>query len=37
VEITSDKLEEFIFEIKKYLKEIYTLQEDFTAPADLKY
>ena len=37
MEITSEKLEEFIFEIKKYLKEIYTLQEDFTAPADLKY
>ena len=37
VAITSEKLDEFITEIKKYLKEIYTLQEDFTAPADLKW
>ena len=37
VAITSEKLDEFITEIKKYIKEIYTLQEDFTAPADLKW
>ena len=37
VEITSEKLEEFINEIKNYLKEIYSLEVDFTAPADLKY
>jgi hypothetical protein len=37
VEITSEKLEEFIDEIKNYLKEIYSLEADFTAPADLKY
>jgi len=37
VEITEDKLEEFIIEIKAYIKEIYTLDIDFIEPADLKY
>ena len=37
IAITAERLDEFIAEIKKYLKEIYTLQENFTAPAELKY
>ena len=37
VEITSEKLEEFIIEIKTYIKEIYNLEIDFIEPADLKY
>ncbi|MCG1035251.1 PD-(D/E)XK nuclease family protein [Polaribacter sargassicola] len=37
VEITEEKLEEFITEIKTYIKEIYNLEEDFVEPADLKY
>jgi len=37
VKITEDKLEEFINEIKIYIKEIYTLDVDFIEPADLKY
>jgi len=37
VEITEDKLEEFIVEIKAYIKEMYTLDIDFIEPADLKY
>ncbi len=37
VEITEEKLEEFITEIKTYIKEMYTLDVDFIEPADLKY
>ena len=37
VEITEEKLEEFIDEIKIYIKEIYNLETDFIEPADLKY
>ena len=37
VEITEEKLEEFMNEIKTYIKEIYTLDVDFIEPADLKY
>ena len=37
VEITEEKLDEFINEIKNYIKEIYTLEVDFKEPADLKY
>ena len=37
VEITEEKLEEFIDEIKIYIKEIYSLEVDFIEPADLKY
>ena len=35
--ITSEKLDEFIVEIKKYISEIYTLTVDFVEPADLRY
>jgi len=37
VSITEEKLEEFIEEIKSYIKEIYTLDVAFIEPADLKY
>ena len=37
VEITQEKLDEFIEEIKIYIKEIYSLEVDFIEPADLKY
>ncbi|WP_235318259.1 PD-(D/E)XK nuclease family protein [Polaribacter sp. Hel1_85] len=37
LEITEERLEEFIAEIKTYIKEIYTLNVDFIEPADLKY
>lgn len=37
VEITEEKLEEFMSEIKTYIKEMYTLDVDFIEPADLKY
>ena len=37
VEITAEKLEEFMVEIKTYIKEMYTLDVDFIEPADLKY
>ena len=37
VEITEEKLDEFINEIKSYIKEIYTLEVDFKEPVDLKY
>ncbi|WP_405611025.1 PD-(D/E)XK nuclease family protein [Polaribacter sp. Asnod1-A03] len=37
VEITEEKLEVFITEIKTYIKEIYNIDEDFVEPADLKY
>ncbi len=37
VEITEEKLEEFISEIKTYIKEIYSLEIPFIEPADLKY
>lgn len=37
LEITEEKLEEFMSEIKTYIKEIYTLDVDFIEPADLKY
>ena len=37
VEITSEKLDEFIDQIKSYITEIYTLDVDFIEPADLKY
>ena len=35
--ITSEKLDEFIEEIKKYIKEIYNSEIDFIEPADLRY
>ncbi|MCI2229878.1 PD-(D/E)XK nuclease family protein [Polaribacter sp. MSW13] len=35
--ITKEKLEEFLDEIKIYIKEIYNLENDFIEPADLKY
>ena len=35
--INSEKLDEFIVEIKKYISEIYTLTVDFVEPADLRY
>ena len=37
VEITEERLDEFINEIKSYIKEIYTLEVDFNEPVDLKY
>ncbi|MFK8058927.1 MAG: PD-(D/E)XK nuclease family protein [Polaribacter sp.] len=37
VEITKEKLEDFIDEIKTYIQEIYSLETDFIEPADLKY
>ncbi|MCL7752719.1 PD-(D/E)XK nuclease family protein [Polaribacter sp. Z022] len=37
LEITEERLEEFIQTIKTYIKEIYTLDVDFIEPADLKY
>ena len=37
VAITEEKLEEFMSEIKTYIKELYTLDVDFIEPADLKY
>ena len=37
VEITSEKLDEFIDQIKSYITEIYSLDVDFIEPADLKY
>ncbi|MEO9570593.1 MAG: PD-(D/E)XK nuclease family protein [Polaribacter sp.] len=37
LEITEERLEEFINVIKTYIKEIYTLDVDFIEPADLKY
>ena len=37
VEITSEKLDEFIDQIKSYITEIYSLEVDFIEPADLKY
>ncbi|SDS45979.1 PD-(D/E)XK nuclease superfamily protein [Polaribacter sp. KT25b] len=35
--ISSEKLEEFITELKEYIKEIYNPAIDFIEPADLKY
>jgi len=35
--ITSEKLEEFITELKIYIKEIYNPEIDFIEPADLRY
>lgn len=35
--ITAEKLEEFITELKIYIKEIYNLEIDFIEPADLRY
>ncbi|MEE9408353.1 MAG: PD-(D/E)XK nuclease family protein [Polaribacter sp.] len=35
--ITEEKLEEFLQEIKTYIKEIYNLEKAFIEPADLKY
>lgn len=37
VEITSEKLDEFIDQIKSYITEIYSFDVDFIEPADLKY
>ncbi|WP_299062948.1 PD-(D/E)XK nuclease family protein [uncultured Polaribacter sp.] len=37
VEITEEKLEEFMDEIKTYIQEIYNLETAFIEPADLKY
>ena len=37
VAITEEKLEEFIKQIKIYIKEIYSLDVGFIEPADLKY
>ena len=37
VAITEEKLEEFMSEIKIYIKEMYALDVDFIEPADLKY
>ena len=37
VAITEEKLEEFMSEIKTYIKEMYALDVDFIEPADLKY
>ncbi len=37
VEITPERLEEFIQQIKKYIQEIYDLEVPFIEPADLKY
>ena len=37
LEITSERLEDFINEIKTYITEIYDLEADFIEPADLKY
>jgi len=37
LEITSEKLDEFIDQIKSYITEIYSLEVDFIEPADLKY
>ena len=36
-EVTEEKLEEFMNEIKTYIKEMYALDVDFIEPADLKY
>ena len=36
-QITEERLEDFIIEIKAYLKEIYNLDIGFIEPADLKY
>ena len=36
-EITQEKLDEFIEELKEYIKEIYNPAIDFIEPADLKY
>jgi len=35
--ITAEKLEEFITELKIYIKEIYNPEIDFIEPADLRY
>jgi hypothetical protein len=35
--ITAEKLEEFIAELKVYIKEIYNPEIAFIEPADLKY
>jgi ATP-dependent helicase/nuclease subunit B len=35
--ITEEKLEEFITELKEYIKEIYNSEIDFIEPTDLKY
>ena len=35
--ITAEKLEEFITELKTYIKEIYNPEIDFIEPADLRY
>ena len=35
--ITEEKLEEFIEELKEYIKEIYNPETPFIEPADLKY
>lgn len=37
LEITSERLEDFINEVKSYIQEIYNLEVDFIEPADLKY
>lgn len=36
-EITQEKLDEFIEELKSYIKEIYNPEIDFIEPSDLKY
>ncbi|EAQ42931.1 PD-(D/E)XK nuclease family protein [Polaribacter sp. MED152] len=35
--ITQEKLEEFISQLKEYLLEIYNMEQEFLEPADLKY
>ncbi|MDD7915677.1 PD-(D/E)XK nuclease family protein [Polaribacter sp. MSW5] len=35
--ITQEKLDDFITELKKYIKEIYNSEISFIEPADLKY
>ena len=35
--ITQEKLEEFIAQLKEYLLEIYNMEQEFLEPADLKY
>ena len=35
--ITSEKIEDFMTELKEYIKEIYNPEIDFIEPADLKY
>jgi hypothetical protein len=37
LEITSERLEDFLEELKKYIKEIYNQEIDFIEPANLKF